>query len=67
MSDKTKVVDNFGKEIAAARDAWLETDEGKQCLDYTWPPAGKYLRNRLERAFIAGFDAAIAIVSPQEK
>lgn len=39
--------------IALARDAWLESDEGKRCLD--GDAAGRFLRNRLEAAFVSGF------------
>ncbi len=42
---------------AKARDEWFNSTEGSSCLSGI--TSGKYLRNRLERAFIAGFDAAI--------
>lgn len=41
--------------FAKARDEWLESEEGKECL--AGHPAGQYLRNRLVRAFIAGWNA----------
>lgn len=39
-------------ELAKARDKWLNSEEGKRCCEGT--PTGQYLRNRLERAFLAG-------------
>ena len=43
-------------DLAKARDAWLESPEGIRCQK---PGAfGVYLRNRLESAFIAGWNAA---------
>jgi len=45
-------------DLAKARDAWFESDEGQRCNDpYTLTGAGdyaKYLKNRLERALLAG-------------
>lgn len=41
--------------LAKARDEWLESDEGKKCLEGT--TYGDYLRNRIYTAFIAGWDA----------
>jgi len=38
--------------LAKARDEWLESVEGKQCL--TGSPRGIYLENRLVLAFLAG-------------
>lgn len=46
-------------DIAKARDNWLESAEGKRCLDGA--DSGEYLRNRLDRAYLAGVDAGIAI------
>lgn len=47
-----------GLAIAKARDAWFDSEEGARCASaYTLPKdatADKYLRNRLEAAFIAG-------------
>ena len=42
-------------ELAKARDKWLNSEEGKKCCEGT--TAGQYLQNRLELAFIAGWDA----------
>ena len=41
--------------VAKARDAWLDTDVGSACVDGA--ASGQYLRNRIERAFIAGWHA----------
>lgn len=38
--------------LAKARDAWLESKEGKLCCDGL--AEGKYLENRLVLAFLAG-------------
>lgn len=55
MSDKL----SEGQLLARARDEWIESEEGKQCAEV--PGAyGQYLRNRLVRAFIAGWNAARA-------
>lgn len=43
--------------LAKARDAWLESDEGKRCRDaaiLSSPHATQYLENRLVLAFLAG-------------
>lgn len=48
-------MENEGKKLAVARDKWFTSNEGMQCLEDT--AAGHYLKNRLERAFIAGWDA----------
>ena len=42
-------------ELAKARDKWLGSKDGKECCGGT--TRGQYLQNRLERAFIAGWDA----------
>jgi hypothetical protein len=42
--------------IAKARDAWLESPEGKRCSEGR--AEGQYLENRLVTAFIAGWTAA---------
>jgi hypothetical protein len=44
-----------GQRIARARDAWLNSREGQRCQD--GEPRAEYLRNRLELAFLAGWDA----------
>jgi hypothetical protein len=47
-------------DLAKARDAWFESAEGKRAVDSTTLPnanAYTYLRNRLESAFIAGWNA----------
>lgn len=41
--------------LAKARDRWLQSDEGEKCS--TGQTHGQYLRNRIERAFIAGWEA----------
>lgn len=47
--------------LAKARDEWFDSDEGKSCVDPRTlrAPASQwsYLHNRLERAFIAGWNA----------
>ena len=42
-------------ELAKARDEWFESEDGKKCSE--GQASGQYLNNRLERAFIAGWDA----------
>jgi len=42
---------------AAYRDMWLGSDEGLACTQS--PAEGQYLRNRLDRAYMAGWDAAV--------
>lgn len=44
------------KAIAKARDAWLESPEGERCCD--GQASGYYLRNRIEAAFCAGYNAS---------
>jgi len=46
-------------ELAKARDKWLE-GEGKTCCE--GQAEGQYLKNRLELAFIAGWDACNKII-----
>ena len=41
--------------LAKARDKWLQSDDGKECS--IGEANGQYLHNRIERAFIAGWDA----------
>ena len=41
--------------LAKARDEWFESEEGRRCCDGV--TSGKYLRNRLESAFLAGAQA----------
>lgn len=43
-------------EAARARDAWFESADGARCLEDG--AKGIYLRNRLENAFLAGWNAA---------
>lgn len=45
---------------AEARDRWLSNDEGKSCCDGN--AKGQYLQNRLERAFMAGWNACEELV-----
>lgn len=47
--------------LAKARDEWLESDEGRKCA--LGSASGQYLRNRLERSFIAGAEAQRRIAS----
>lgn len=60
-------------ELAIARDAWLESPEGRACTDlesmqcYKNPRSGEiYLKNRIERAFLAGAKAMESINTPLE-
>ena len=48
-------------ELAILRDEWLEGDEGKSMADLSTLPKDdpKYLRNRLELAFLAGAQAEV--------
>lgn len=48
--------DNDGQEIAAAWKAFAVSDLGEKLLD--GDARGKYLANRLEAAFISGWEAA---------
>lgn len=41
--------------LAKARDKWLLSDNGKECCE--GQTSGQYLQNRLEKAFIAGYNA----------
>lgn len=41
--------------LAKARDKWLQSKDGEECS--TGQTSGQYLRNRVERAFIAGWNA----------
>lgn len=43
---------------AIERDKWIGSAEGRQCTSGT--TEGQYLRNRVELAWCAGWDAAIA-------
>ena len=55
-----------GKVIALARNAWQEGGEARMLAnDMAGPVGGKYLRNRLEVAFIAGYDAAVKRLVPE--
>lgn len=50
-----------GRALAKARDAWQASDEARVLAnDITGPVGGQYLRNRLEVAFCAGYDAGHA-------
>ena len=40
--------------LAKARDKWLQSEEGEKCS--TGETHGQYLRNRIEKAFVAGAD-----------
>lgn len=42
-------------ELAEARDKWLQSEEGETLS--TGQTHGQFLRNRIERAFIAGWTA----------
>lgn len=60
-----------GREIAKARDAWFESKEGLDCCDFL--TLGKYghgaerfLKNRLERAFLAGSRLSAAPTHPEQ-
>ena len=41
--------------LAKARDEWLESEEGRRCLEGM--PSGHWLENRIRRAFLAGANA----------
>lgn len=43
-------------QLAKAKDKWFLSEEGKVCCE--GQASGQFLRNRLERAYIAGWDAA---------
>ncbi len=46
---------DYRNPLAKARDAFMESVEGLECLRGV--TTGKYLKNRIERAFIAGWHA----------
>jgi hypothetical protein len=48
-------MESVGAHEAKAARTWLDSDEGQRCTHGM--PRGEYLRNRLWRAFNAGFDA----------
>ena len=54
MSKKTNT--DLRSPLARARDEWLESDEGKRCRQ--GKAYGPYLSNRLQAAFVAGWNAA---------
>ena len=41
--------------LAKARDKWMDSERGRKCAEGV--TNGQYLRNRLEVAFIAGWNA----------
>lgn len=43
--------------LAVSRDEWMQSIKGTRCAEGT--AGGQYLRNRLEMAFIAGWNAAV--------
>lgn len=49
---KAKSKRDLRSPMAKARDAWFDSDEGKQCC--AGIASGQYLKNRLEIAFFAG-------------
>lgn len=49
---------------AIARDRWFESDEGQKCL--RGRAEGEYLKNRIERAFLAGAGTASASSSERD-
>jgi len=56
-----------GKKVAKYLAAWLSSDEGKRCMgtSFLYNPAEgeKYLKNRMEAAFLAGVNAAVCLLS----
>ena len=56
---------DYRSELAKARDSWFESPQAATCLAGT--AAGQYLRNRLERAFIAGYEAAECVAKLKGK
>lgn len=50
---KEKMMADMRNDLAKARDAWLESLEGVECAEGR--SEGQFLRNRLERAFLAGW------------
>ncbi len=48
---------NEGKDLAKARDKWIASSEGIACAK--GQASGRHLNNRLQHAFIAGWDEAI--------
>lgn len=51
--------ENDGANMARAWQAWLDSDEGKSCDNYSTLAVGGYLHNRLWRAFMAGVNAKL--------
>lgn len=50
--------------LAKCRDEWMLSREGIKCQDGS--TSGRYLRNRLERAFVAGWNAHEALAKTQD-
>lgn len=44
--------------VAKARDEWIESDEGRCCMSPVSGLEPQFLQNRLECAFLAGYQAA---------
>jgi hypothetical protein len=42
-------------DLAKARDIWLDSDEGIRCIEGS--ATGRYLQNRVEHAFVSGWNA----------
>jgi len=53
---RRKAVNEMKSELAKARDKWFESEDGKKCSE--GQASGQYLRNRLEMAFLAGYNFA---------
>jgi len=73
LTEQAKLIDaspkggsDCGRVLAMARDAWQASDEARMLAnDRNGLVGGKYLRNRLEVAFCAGFDAAMQATSAE--
>lgn len=59
MATAKRINDGMMSARARAVKAWLESDEGIRCA--AGPAEGQYLKNRLWRAFLAGFSSAEAL------
>jgi hypothetical protein len=58
-----------GEQIAAAWREWIESEEGRRCMDRVilkTPEHDEYLHNRLWCAYMAGFAAATAALEAEK-
>ena len=61
--DYRHVAKDHRSPLARARDRWFASEEAETCQEGT--ATGQYLKNRLEHAFIAGYDAALLLFNQE--